>query len=251
MAKSSGLGGALWIGGYDISGDLQQFKLGAPAKLFDFTAITELAFERQLGRRDGQWNLTPFFNPGPAANAAHPVLSALPTGDTSAVCCPVAPALGTVAACMRGLQVNYDPTRTADGMITFAVQVLADGFGMEWGNLLTPALRTDTAATNGTAFDGLAASNFGMQAYLQLTAFTGTDVTIKLQDSADNATFADLAGAAFTQVTSSTPQWQRISISNAATVRRYVRVATVTTGGFTSATFGVVMVRNPIAGQVF
>lgn len=251
MSKSSGLGAALWIGGYDISHDIQQFKIASPAEVFDFTDITESAYERQIGRRTAQWDITAFHNPGVAANAAHNVLSPLPTADTMATICPLTPALAGPAACVQAKQVNYDPTRDTKGMLTFAVQVLSDGYGMEWGTLLTAGLRTDTAATNGTSADGSAATNFGMQAYLQLTAFTGTDVTVKLQDSADNSSFADLAGAAFTQITSSTPTWQRIAISNAATVRRYVRVSTVTTGGFTSATFGVVMVRNPIAGVVF
>jgi hypothetical protein len=87
---------------------------------------------------------------------------------------------------------------------------------------------------------------FGFQAYLQVTGFVGTDVTVKLQDSADNVTFADLAGGAFAQI-AATAQAQRIAVGGTATVRRYVRASTVTTGGFTSATFSVVLVRNTSA----
>jgi hypothetical protein len=246
MAKSSGLGNAFWLGGNDISGDTQQYKLTSPIATFDFTDITESAFERGYGRRDAQWNVTTFFNP----TRAHPVLSALPTADTLATIA-TATTLGSAAACMQAKQVNYDPTRDSKGMLTFAVQLLSNGYGYEWGLLQTPGIRTDTAATNGTSWNWGAATNFGAQAYLQMTAFTGTDVTIKLQDSADNTTFADVTNGAFAQVTSSTPGWQRIALANNATLRQYVRVSTVTTGGFTSASFAVVVNRNTVAGVVF
>jgi hypothetical protein len=143
--------------------------------------------------------------------------------------------------------VAYDPARAADGALSFGTSLQSDGFGLEWGRQLTPWLRTDTTATNGASLDHGAATAFGAQFYLHLTAFTGTSVVVKIQDSADNATFADLAGAAFTSATG--PTSERIAISNAATVRRYLRV--VTTGTFTSAVFTVNGVRNEIAGQVY
>jgi len=245
MAKSSGLGDRWYVGGYDLSGDTQTLKMNAPQKMNDGTDITLLASARIPAVRDGAMSWVSYYDPA----SAHPVLSALPTGDVL-VTYANGPVLGNVSACMIGKQVNYDPTRAADGSLLFAVDAVANGYAMEWGNLLTAGVRTDTAATNGTSFDAGASSAFGCQAYLQVTAFTGTDVTVKLQDSADNASFADLAGAAFAQVTGA-PGFQRVATSNAATVRRYVRASTVTSGGFTSASFVVTLVRNPIAGQVF
>lgn len=93
-------------------------------------------------------------------------------------------------------------------------------------------------------------SAFGAQAYLQVTAFTGTDVTVHVQDSADGVTFADVTGLVFAATTGA-QTWQRLATANTATLRRYVRAITTTSGGFTSATFGVVLVRNTVAGQVF
>lgn len=94
------------------------------------------------------------------------------------------------------------------------------------------------------------ATAFGLQAYMHAFAFTGTDCTIKLQDSADNVSFADIATAAFTAVTAA-PASQRIATVNTATVRRYLRVATTTSGGFTSCQFAVSFTRNLLAGQAF
>ena len=54
----------------------------------------------------------------------------------------------------------------------------------------------------------------------------------------------------FTQVTAA-PTFERISIVNTSTLRRYLRVMTFTTGGFTSCTFACMVVKNEIAGTVF
>lgn len=250
MTKQSGLGDALYYGGYDLSGDVQALgNIGGGPALLDFTDITQSAMARQGGERDGRIEWTSFFNPGIAANAAHGVLSALPRGDVLVTYCR-GTALGAPAACLNGKQVNYDGTRGNDGGFIFAVSGQANGYGLEWGNLLTAGMRTDTAATQGTSIDTGGSLSFGAQAYLHLGAFTGTDVTVKVQDSADNTTFADVAGLAFTQVTTG-PNTQRIGISNTSTVRRYVRAVTVTTGGFTSAAFAVVLCKNEIAGVTF
>lgn len=236
------------MGGYDLSGDTGSLsKISGSVAVLDVTGINKLAFERIGGLRDGQITYTTFFNT--ASGQEHAVLSALPTADQHCMYLHRT-TLGTPGACMVAKQLDYNPTRATGGMLTFAITADANGYGLEWGNSLTAGLRTDTAATNGTSIDGLASSAFGLQAYLQVTAFTGTDVTVTVQDSADNASFANVTGASFAATTAAHTT-QRIATSNAATVRRYLRAVTTTSGGFTSATFAVVVVRNPIANQAF
>ncbi|NUR03066.1 MAG: hypothetical protein HOY79_43125 [Streptomyces sp.] len=251
MAKSSGLGDGLHIAGFDASGDIQQLgAIGGGPALLDVTGINKSAHERIGGERDGRMEITTFFNHVQAGTGTHEKLSALPRTDVILTYCR-GTVLGNAAASIVAKQVNYDPTRATDGSLTFGVSAQANGYGIEWGQQLTAGVRTDTAATNGTAIDTTAALSFGAQAYLQVFApFTGTDATVKIQDSADNVTFADVAGMAFTQITAA-PASQRIATSNTATIRRYVRVVTVTTGGFTSLAFAVNFVKNSIAGQVF
>jgi hypothetical protein len=249
VAKSSGIGDRLYIGGYDLSGDTGSVsKISGSQTTFDVTGIDKTAMERIGGERDGAIDWSSFWNS--AAGHAHPVLSALPRGDVGEMYLH-GTTLGNPAACMVAKQINYDPTRAVGGALTVAIASMANGFGLEWGRTLTAGQRTDTAATNGASVDTAASAAFGLQAYLQVFAFTGTDVTVKLQDSADNAAFADITAAAFTQITSGTPQTQRIALANTATVRRYVRAVTVTTGGVTSVTFAVAFVKNPLAGQVY
>lgn len=86
-------------------------------------------------------------------------------------------------------------------------------------------------------------SAFGAQAYLQVTSFAGTSVTVAVQDSADNASFAAVTGLSFTAVVAA-PNTQRLATANNATIRRYLRV--VTTGTFNPATFAVALNRNPV-----
>lgn len=249
MTKQSGLGDNFYVGGYDLSGDIASLEsLSQPVGTLDVTAINESAHDRLAGQIDGSMAFTSYFDP--AVNASHPVLKALPRTDVQMMYFR-GTTLGNPAAAQVGKQIDYSPTRGNDGALTVTISAQANGFGLEWGNMLTAGLRTDTTATAGSNFDFGAATSFGFQAYLQVTAFTGTDVTVKLQDATTSGgTYADVSGGAFAQTTAAHTA-QRISSVNTATVREFVKVTTVTTGGFTSATFAVILVKNQSAGVRF
>lgn len=68
------------------------------------------------------------------------------------------------------------------------------------------------------------------------TAGTSPTLDVKIQDSDDDTTFADVTGKAFTQVTSVASRQQLVLDTNA--VRRYVR-AVATVGGTNSPAFPV------------
>jgi hypothetical protein len=251
VAKESGLGDNLYIAGFNASGDIQQLgRIGGGPALLNMTGIDKAAYERKGGLRDGAFEMTTFFNSDPVTPATHEKLSALPRTDVILTYCR-GTGLGDPAASLVSKQIGYDPQRGDDGMITFTVSAQANGYGTEWGRQLTAGMRTDTAAANGTGIDTTASADFGAQAYLQVAAFTGTDVTVKIQDSADNATFADVAGLAFTPVTGGAPLAERIAVANTTTIRRYVRAVTETSGGFTSLTFAVNFIKNEVEDVVF
>lgn len=249
MAKQAGLGCALYYGGYDIGGDTQSFTVhGGPAAL-DMTDITQSAYARLGGERDAAIDWVSFHDP--AVLASHAALSPLLLTDQIATALIGPIAIGCPAVSQLGKQVNYDPTRGQDGMLTFAISEQASGFGQEWGVALTPGRRVDgsaTAAAAGNSFDTGASASFGAQAYVQLLAFAGTSVTISIWDSADNITFLAVAGFT-TGALNAANQSVRISIGNTATVRRYVAVATV--GTFTNADFVVQLTKNNLASVVF
>lgn len=179
--------------------------------------------------------------------AAHDALSILPTTDTIASYFR-GTAIGNVAFSTGGKQINYDWTRDTTANMTGKVEVQANSFGGLWGTQITPGIRTDTAAANGTSNNDGASTAFGAEAYLQLISFSGTSVDVAVQDSADNSSFANVAGLDF-GAQSSAPFAARLATANNATLRQYVRVAT--TGTFTYARFAVMYRRNPVAGVNF
>lgn len=245
MTKQSGMGDRLFVNGVDLSGDIGSLSSihGGPA-VQDVTDITQSAISRLGLLRDGGIDYTAWFDK--AAGAAHKTLSVLPYTDVQMLYLR-GTAIGNAAAAVIAKQVNYDPNREASGALSWGVSTQGNGTGLEWGEQLTAGIKTDTTATNGLGYDGLAASAFGGQAYLQVFALTGTSATVKIQDSADNATFADVTGLTFAAATVAGAQ--RLQTLNNATVRRYVRAVSI--GTFTNAQFAVSFVRNQTAGVLF
>lgn len=244
MTKSSGLGAALFVDGVDLSGDIGSLsRIGGGPRPLNVTGIDKSAYERIGGTRDGSIDYQAWFNP--AAGQAHPTLSTLTTSDRIITYCHTT-TLGQPAASLVAKQINYDPTRAADGSLSIAGATQGNGYGLEWGEQLTAGKRTDTGATNGTGVDFAASTAFGLQAYLHVFSFSGTDATIKIQESSDNGSgdaFADVVGGGFTQVTAG-PTKQRIATATGLTVERYLRVVTTTSGGFSSLVFAVSVVKN-------
>lgn len=235
MAKETGLGANFYLDGYDLSGDTSSLEnISKALNPIALTGIDKLAFERKSGQLTGRIAWTSFWNP----TGAHPPLKLLPRTDRIPSYWH-RPTLGAPVASMVAKQTNYDGSRTAEGGFMLKVDTLSNAFWLDWGLGLTVGKRTDTVATNGTGVDFTTSSAFGLQAYLQVFAFTGTSATIKLQESSDNGAgdaFADVTGGAFTLVTSA-PQSQKIQTARALTIERYLRV--VTTGTFSNLVFAV------------
>lgn len=236
MAKSSGLGAQLFVAGVDLSGDISAVdRIGCPTQHFDVTGINSSGHERIFGRYDGEIAFTSFFND--AASQQHLTLRAKQTGSDALVAYYQGSAIGNMAAFLTAKQINYDGTRAADGSLTFNVQALANNYGLDYGEMLTAGKRTDTAATNGSSHNYGAATANGLVAHLHVFSFTGTSVTVKIQQSSDNGggdAFADLI--TFTAATGVTSE-RKATASLTTAVEQYLRV--VTTGTFSSAVFAV------------
>ena len=243
MAKQSGLGDAFYVSGYDLSGDAASLgRVGAPLAVLDVTGIDKSGMERVGGLRDGAMEWVSHFNP--AANQEHAVLSALPTTDILATYCR-GTVIGSGAASILGKQINYDPTRSQDGALSLAVQVVGNAQGVEWGQLLTPGSATHTAADSEESLDTAASISHGATGYLHVLTVAGTDVTVKIEGSADDSSWSDvlsfaaLSGASDRSV-------QRVETASNAAIPQYLRATTVTTGGFTSLVFVVAIVKNKV-----
>lgn len=239
MAKQSGLGDQLFIGGRDVGGDINSIGgLSTSRETLPSTGITVSAMERMYGKRDASAEFVTYFND--ATDQVHEALKGLPRTDAHVMYLRGS-GIGSEAFCIVGKQIGYDPERSDDGALTFSVSIPSAAWGADWAKQLTAGKRTDTVATNGSSIDTTASASFGWQAYLQVFSLTGTSVTVTLEDSADNVSFAALTGGSFTAATGRTAE--RIqSASGTATVRRYVRA--VTTGTFSNAVFAVAFTKN-------
>jgi hypothetical protein len=244
VTKRTGLGMRLFVGGYDLSGDINSFAgiNGGNAPL-DFTDITQEANARAGGKRAGATQFVSFFND--ATDRAHPRLSSLPTADVDAMGL-LGVAIGSAAFNIRAKQIDYNPNEAPDGSLLFTTDLQSTTVGLEWGEMLTVGRRTESAATNGASLDGVASSSFGWSAWLQVFALASGTPTIKLQDSADDSAWLDLTGGGFGTIAANSGA--RIVGGSTATLRRYVRV--ITTGTFSGLDFAVSLTRNDFVSVV-
>jgi hypothetical protein len=235
MAKKSGLGNQFFLGGYDLSGDVGALdNISSPRGIVDVTGINVSANDRLLTHSDGQIEFSSFFND--AALAEHAALSSLPTTDRIATYL-TGSTLGDSACAMVGKQINYDGSRTADGGLNFSVSMQGNATPLEWGNSYTAGKVTHGSATNVTSIDlGATSTTAGAQAYLQVFSVASGTAVVKIQDSADNSSFADQI--TFTGATGITAE----RLADTGTYRRYIRVAS--TGTFSNLVFNVIVRRG-------
>lgn len=248
MVAQGGMGDNLWVDGFDLSGDIGSLgRIACPMTVQDTTPISMSAMRRIGLLHDGGIDFTAFWNPGAAADAAHNVLSTLPTINRAVQYCRGTTA-GAPAASMIGKQIGYDGNRPNDGSFTLGVNAVANEFGLEWGQQLTAGKLTQGAAGNVASVDQITVSTeFGWAAYLQVFAFTGTSITVAIEDSANNSAWTALSGATFAAASAIGSQRITAGPTSTATVRRYVRVAT--TGTFSNAIFGVNFIRYEAGGH--
>ena len=221
--KLTALGSNCYIGSNDVSGDVGALT-GVESSLgtFDVTALDASAMERIAGRVDGKMGFAAFFNDD--AGQSHATFSALPTTDILATVVIGTPALDSPAASMLAKQIRYGLNVGNDGSLGASIDLQANAYGLEWGEMLTTGKQSfGTGTVNGTAIDlGAVSTLFGAAAYLHVFSVASGTAVFKVQDSADNLSFADVSGLTFTGATGATVQ--RLQTGLTATIRRYVRI---------------------------
>src|SRR4051812_31688817 len=116
MAKQTGLGDAFYIGGYNLSSDVNALgNISGPQTPIESTGIDKSAMERLGGQRSGLIEFTTFFDD--QAIQEHAALKGLPTADTQCMYFR-GTTLGNPAAAMTAKQINYDGARGNDGSFT-------------------------------------------------------------------------------------------------------------------------------------
>ena len=239
MAKKAGLGQSLFQGNFDISGDTSTISSwSTPVGMLDVTGIDKSAFERIQGVSGAEISYNVFFND--SAGAAH-LASRVPSTATN-LTWALGSSVGDAAGMVAAITSSYDPTRAADGMLTFDIEAVGNATYPVWGVMLTSGSDTHTEATNGTTVDQGAQTTAGAEAILHVTSFTGSNFTATVQDSSNGSSWGTLK--AFTQVTGVGNE--RVTVSG--TVERYVRV--ISAGTFNPVTFAVSFRRGEATDRV-
>lgn len=239
MAKQTGIGANLYAGAYNVSGDIGAINtIGSSRTLIDLTDIEDDAVTRGPGIADGTIDFTGFFDKA-SGQLFDAFGSAFGTANVQFTA-TLGTAIGDSAASLIAQKANYSTTRGVDGSLAVAMTAQsAGGYGLEWGQLLTPGRAVSaTPGTASTSADGGAATTAGASAYLHVFAVAAGTVTISVVDSADNSSFAAVSGLSFTATAAGTAE--RVETSSTATIRRYLRY--VVSGG--TATFAVNVCRN-------
>lgn len=243
MAKQSGMGDLLFVDGVDLSGDVGSVqRIACPSGTLDDTGISKSAHERLYGLFDGMLDFNAFFND--AASQEHATLKAKAAGADRVVSYFHGSVIGNMAASLVAKQLNYDGDRAADGMLSFAAACAGNGYGLDYGEQLTAGKVTHGGGSNGASLDNAVATALGLGAYLHIFAFTGTSVTVTIQESSDNGggdAFAAVVGGAF--AAASAVGGQHLVTSLTLAVERYLRI--VTSGTFSNCVFAVHATRYP------
>lgn len=224
MAAGHGKNAKCYANGYDVSSYLTSVGADASADVAEVSGLGASSKSYVAGLKDATLALDGILYG--AAGEGDEVLHAALAGAVVACWLPQGDALGNTCYGLDAIETAYGPTTSLDDAGKFTAAAQAKN-GLERGVVLH-ALAAETTTGNGTSVDNGAATTAGGAAYLQATAATGATV-IKVQDSADNVTFADIA--TFTSFAARTKE--RIAISG--TIRRYTRDsrATVPVGGST------------------
>jgi hypothetical protein len=153
---------------------------------------------------------------------AHATLSALARTDVIASVF-IGSTLGYPAS-MVGKQINYAPTLGADGSLGATINGQANGYGLEWGEMLTTGKQSfSTGTVSGTAIDlGATSTLFGAAAYLHVFSVASGHGHVHGPGLGRQPDLRQRHRARVHGATGATSE--RLQTAAGATIRQYVRI---------------------------
>lgn len=228
MAFIHGKNTGVLVKQYDLSAYFNSADSAYTADTAEVTTFGASAKSYIAGMKDATVSLAGFWDGD--ANAVDSVLSAALGGAALITIAPAGLAtVGNPAILADALTTSYGVSATVGDAVAVSAEAQVSG-GMNAGIILA-SLIARTATGSLASVDNGASTSAGLRGFLHITAFNGTDVTVKIQESPDNSTWADLI--TFTQATAAGSE----SGTGAGTIDRYLRVNI--TGTFTSVTLAV------------
>lgn len=191
MTKQSGLGDQFYVGGYDLSGDVNAItKIASPKDVLDFTVVNKSAYVRQTSLRQGEIDFTTFFDPPTAVSSPSVPSSGSPQVSTynDPVLVTVIGGTGTQVAINGANQGSFDGTYLlpALGSITLTYSAAPTWSWVKIGaahDILSTLPRTDEIVTwfRGAAIGNPASSVNAKQVNYDGTRGTDASFTLAVQ----------------------------------------------------------------------
>lgn len=229
---------AVLLNGTDMSPFLNEATSTQEIETAETTTFADQDKTYIVGLADGTISTSGLFDS--SAGASDAVLSGLiATEDNTFTVLPEGTVAGTRAILANGQMTSYEISSPVADVVAISAEVQADG-GLYSGVALNGLQVVSASGVSGSVDYGSATSN-GALANLHVTANDRDGAaTIKVQDSADGSTWADLI--TFTSVSASTTVGE--SITSTGTVNRYLRAEHTLAGASGSITFHVSVARR-------
>jgi hypothetical protein len=229
----------VFINEYDFSTYFNDVSATTTVETAEVSAFGSNAKEYIVGLLDGTVSLSGMFDG--TATGTDVVFSAVlgSTTKQNVIVAPSGHSNGATAIVLEADDTSYE----VSGAVADIVQTSAEfqsSDGVEHGKILSSGSAI-SATGNGTSVDNTLSSANGGVGFLSVPTNTRNgNITVKVQQSADNSTFTDLI--TFTVVSSTTKTFQRVEVTG--TVARYLRVNYTVAGSTGSATPVVAFARR-------
>jgi hypothetical protein len=229
----------VFVNEYDFSTYFNDVSATTSVETAEVSAFGSNAKEYIVGLLDGTVSLSGMFDG--TATGTDVVFSAV-LGSTTKQNVIVAPSGHSNGASAIVLEAD-DTSYEVSGAVADVVQTSAEfqsSDGVEHGKILSSGTAISSTG-NGTSVDNALSSANGGVGFLSVPTNTRNgNITVKVQQSADNSTFTDLI--TFTVVTSTQKTFERVEVTG--TVARYLRVNYTVAGSTGTATPVVAFARR-------
>lgn len=229
----------VFVNEYDFSTYFNDVTATSTVETAETSSFGSSAKTYIVGLQDGTVSLNGMFDG--TATGTDVVFSAVlgSTTKQNVIVAPSGHSNGANAIMLEADDTSYE----VSGAVSDIVQTSAEfqsSDGVEHGKILSSGTAV-SATGNGTSVDNTASSANGGVGFLSVPTNTRNgNITVKVQQSADNSTFTDLI--TFTVVSSTAKTFERVEVTG--TVARYLRVNYTVAGSTGTATPVVAFARR-------
>jgi hypothetical protein len=229
MSTPAGPNTHIYVNGYELTTFLRNAKVTHSLDSVDDTTYGKTAHTHAATLRDGM--MTAEGNYAGAAGEVDERLNAAMIAGSAAIPSVIlfnGSAAGSLGRGFLATDTGYDINAPVDGIVAISATLQGSG-GVDRVTVLH-APTAEVTADDGPAVDNVDPTTGGLVGYLQVLAIAGGNCTVKVQDSDDNISYADLITFGVVSVANVAERAAALG-----TVERYTRWSI--SGTFTSVTF--------------